>query len=429
MKKRLLSIFCALVLLASVVPSAAALEGEATQAADTLAALNVVKGNGGGYALNEPATRAQAAVLLVRLAGAEQTAAQTAVSSGFQTAPAWARSAISYISRQGWTSSVTVQAYRPDDTITADAWCALLLRMLGYSDQAGDFSAGGAAVFAQRIGMVSRAYSGPLTRGELFQMMRDALTFPYKDGSATVVERLIQNGVCSQASASALGLLSRELTARQIADRYMSAVFCLELYETQKEVDFEVPSAQASGFFISSDGLAVTNYHSIEGAIYATATLSTGEVYEVEAVLYYDPDIDIAVLRISQTSVDGTVASAFSALEMAGTDDLRAGDTVYTLGNPLGMGLAVSSGIISATDRTVDSYALPCVMNTADISKGSSGGALLNVYGQVIAVTSGAFTYGNNMYLAVPVAPVMEADLTGVGLTLPEVAAAEKKSA
>lgn len=60
-------------------------------------------------------------------------------------------------------------------------------------------------------------------------------------------------------------------------------------------------------------------------------------------------------------------------------------------------------------------------MNTADISQGSSGGALLNVYGQVIAVTSGAYTYGNSMYLAVPVDPVMSADLTSHSWTLKEV--------
>ena len=95
---------------------------------------------------------------------------------------------------------------------------------------------------------------------------------------------------------------------------------------------------------------------------------------------------------------------------------------VYALGNPLGLGLAVSSGIISATARDVERYALPCVMSSADISQGSSGGALLNVYGQVIAVTSGAYLYGNNMYLSVPVDPVLTADLSGEGLTLKQVA-------
>ena len=191
----------------------------------------------------------------------------------------------------------------------------------------------------------------------------------------------------------------------------------------------EMPSGNASGFFISPDGLAVTNYHSIEGGAYAVATLSNGETYEVKDVVYYDPDIDIAVIRVSQTSTDHKTTSAFAWLELAGTDDIRAGDAVYTLSNPLGLGLAVSSGIISSTAREVDRYALPCVMNTADISQGSSGGALLNVYGQVIAVTSGAYTYGNNMYLAVPVDPAMTADLTAEGKTLAEVAKLENASA
>ena len=107
-------------------------------------------------------------------------------------------------------------------------------------------------------------------------------------------------------------------------------------------------------------------------------------------------------------------------LSETGTADLRPGDEVYTLGNPLGLGLAVSSGIVSAVEREVENYGLPMVMNTADISQGSSGGALLNVYGHVVAVTSGAYTYGNNMYLAVPIDPVLDADCSVEGMTLEE---------
>lgn len=428
MKNRLFALLCGLVLLVSAIPAASALEGESARAADTLAALNIVRG---GYALDAPATRAHAAVLLVRLAGAEQEAARQTVTtrSPYYAAPAYARSAIAYAASQGWTTSLSAQSYRPDAPITADAWCAMLLRMLGYSDKAGDFTASGAAVFAQRIGLLSPPFSGELTRGQLFQSIRDALTFSYKDDSATVAERLVARGAASQATVSALGLLDQELTARQVADRHMAAVFCLDEYDTQEEVDEGTPSGNASGFFISSDGLAVTNYHSIEDGIYATATLSTGETFPVESVVWYDPDIDLAVLRVSRTAVSGKSTSAFAYLELAGTADIRSGDTVYTLGNPLGLGLAVSSGIISSPARDVERYALPCVMNTADISRGSSGGALLNVYGRVIAVTSGAYTYGNNMYLAVPVAPVLEADLTAPGLTLEEVVEIESEKA
>ena len=426
MKRKLTSLLCVLVFAISMIPSASALEGEALRAADTLAALNLVDSAGAAvdYNLNNTATRAQAAQLLVRLAGAED-AAQSAGSSGFQDVPAWAEPYVAYAARQGWVSGVSAQNFAPDSAVTANAWCAMVLRMLGYSDADGDFAVSEAAVFAQRIGLTSQSYTGTLTRGDVFQIMRDALTFPYRDGSGTVIERLVETGTCTRATANALGLLDTELTAREIADRYTAAVFCLDLYETQQEIDAGVPAANASGFFISSDGVAVTNYHSIDGGIYALVTLSTGESYPVEEVLYYDPEIDIAVLRVSKTSTAGSTTSTFACLELAGTEDLRPGDTVYALSNPLGLGLAVSSGVVSAVGREVDSYALPCVLNTADISRGSSGGALLNAYGQAVAVTTGAYTYGNSMYLGVPVDPVMSADLTAHSWTLAEVQALE----
>ena len=422
MKAKLLALLCTLVLLIGAVPTAGALTGESTRAADTLATLGLVRGmTADDYALEAPATRAQAAVLLVRLAGGEAAAKADPWFAGFRDLPAWAADSIDYAAHQGWITGVTVLNFKPNDTITANAWCAFLLRMLGYSEKAGDFTIEDAAAFAQRIGLTSTAYDGLLSRGDLFEIARDALVFSYKGSGDTVLSRLIGSGTVTRAAANALGLLDQELTARQISDRHMSAVFRLDCYEKQLEIDAGEPSANASGFFISADGLAVTNYHSIEDAIHATATLSTGEVYPVEEVIWYDVDIDIAVLRVSRTSTARKTTSAFACLELAGTEDIRPGDTVYTLGNPLGLGLAVSSGIVSATARDVDRYALPCVMNTADISQGSSGGALLNVYGQVIAVTSGAYTYGNNMYLAVPVDPVMSADLTVQGKTLAEV--------
>ena len=352
MKKRLFALLCALVLLTTAIPSAGALAGEANRSADILSTLGLVNGTtNAGYDLTAPATRAQAAVLLVRLAGAEEAAAADPWFAGYRDVPAWCKDAVDYATHQGWLTGVTPLDFQPNTAITANAWCASLLRMLGYSDENGDFSVSDAALFAQRIGLISVAYSGTLTRGDMFEIARDALTFSYKDGSGTLIEHLVDSGCTSRSAASALGLLAPELTARQVADRHMAAVFRLDLYKTP-----------------------------------------------------------------------GKTTSAFAFLELAGTHDIRAGDTVYALGNPLGLGLAVSSGIISATARDVERYALPCVMSSADISQGSSGGALLNVYGQVIAVTSGAYLYGNNMYLAVPVDPVLTADLSGEGLTLKQVA-------
>ena len=424
MKKRLAALLCALLLTVSGLPAASALEGEAARAADTLTTLGLLDAT---YDLDAPATRAQAAVLLVDLAGAARAAAADNWIAGFLDLPASIVQEVNYAARQGWINGVTPVAFRPDGALTANAWSAFLLRMLGWSDADGDFTISDAAGFAQRIGLFPIAYTGALTQGDLFEMAADALTFSYQDGSATVIGRLVSQGAVSRSAANALGLLNPALTARQAADRCTAAVFRLDTYETEAYWKDGISTGEASGFFISADGLAVTNYHSIQDTVRAAAVLSTGDVYEVESVIYYDPGIDIAVLRVSQTALKGHDTTAFATLELApsGTGDLRVGDTVYAIGSPLGLGLAVSSGIVSATQREVDRYDLPCVMSTADISEGSSGGALLNVYGQVVAVTSGAYVYGNSMYLAVPIDPVLSADLTGQGQTLAEVQAAE----
>ena len=121
---------------------------------------------------------------------------------------------------------------------------------------------------------------------------------------------------CSRYAANALGLLSKELTARQLADRHMSAVFCMDLYHNEEAVSEKTPSSNASGFFISSDGLAVTNYHSIEGSIYATATLCTGDVYEIERVIYFDKEIDIAVVRVLREMFGNSALTLETALRM-----------------------------------------------------------------------------------------------------------------
>lgn len=426
MKKRVLAFLCALLLLTGAVPFAAAQEGETLRAADALHTLGLINGTGAsGYALESPATRAQAAVLLVRLAGAQQDATADNWFSGYRDVPAWASRAVHYAVHQGWIDSPASAGldFHPDTAITADEWFTFLLRMLGYDDAAGDFSPDSAALFAQHIGLTPQASTGSLSRGQLFVLLESALSFSYKDGSATVISHLIDRGIVSRAAANALGFLSPVLTARQVAERYTAAAFHLDVYTRQIELDIDMPMVNASGFFISADGLAVTNYHTIEDSVHAVATLSTGEVYPVQRVLYYDPDADIAVIQISKTSRSGHVTSAFAHLDIApsGTRDVRPGDPVYTLSDPLGMGLAVTSGIISATDRTVERYTVPCLMNTADISQGSSGGALLNAMGQVIGVTSGAYTYGNSMYLAVPIDPVLSADLTGEGWTIREI--------
>lgn len=400
MKKRFFSLLCALILLFGMVPSAAALEGESQRAADALASLKVVQGYNGEYHFDQAITRSEAAVLLLRFSGSDVTNSDTAANA---------------VKSHGWMPLTVPQ----DGEVSAGEFCAALLRLLGYKD-VGSADGDGAA-FARRIGLTTQDYEGALTRGEVFQILRDALPFSYQ-GGGTAAQRLVDSGLCPQSAVNALGLQTRELTARQVADRHMAAVFQLDTYYTEKAYQNDRSSNGGSGFFISPDGLAVTNYHTIDQALHATVTLVTGEVFEVERVLFYDPDADLALLRISRTSKDGkTEVPFFACLELAEDPDPRQGDLVYTLGVPLGITLTVSDGIVSAVNQTVDGFSFPCVINTASISHGSSGGVLLNIYGHVVGVTTGAYTSGNNMYISVPLTPILEADWTVEGITLAEV--------
>ena len=414
---------CALLLTTSALPSASALVGESIRSADTLATLGIVRGvSSSDYALNDLATRAQAAVLLVRLAGCEQKAAADPWYAGFRDLPAWAADSIDYAVHQEWITRGAQLDFFPSAPATAADVCTALLRLLGYSDPQ-DFDPAQANVFAHRIGLISQPAEGPLHRADLFAILRDALVFPAKDSGKTPAEQLVANGTVPRATASALGLLDAPLTARQIADRHSAASVLLNCYGTQEEIDKKEPSSSASAFLVSPDGLALTNFHSIEGAIYAEGQLVTGEAYPVERVIWYDADMDLAIIRLSKRSTALKRTSSFASLEVVGTTDLRVGDQVYAMGNPLGLGLSVTEGIVSAVGHHVERYALPCIVSTADISRGSSGGALLNAYGQVVSITSGAYSYGNSMYLSVPADPFFDADLSAEGITLSELKA------
>ena len=417
MKKKLVSLLLTLILLLSLIPSASAASGDRQRHADALATLGIVQVNDSDYRLTTPASRAHVAVLLSRLS--DQQPAY--IAGKFTDVPAWCKTEVEFAAAQGWINGTSSTAFSPNLTISANAWCAMLLRMLGYQDGKGDFTISEAASFAYHIGLTSQKYSGLLTRGDVFDILYDALTFSYKDSSERVIDRLISSGKTSMAAANALGLLSKDLTARQVADRFSSAVVCLDRYTPEDDVDAKAPSGNASAFFVSPDGLAITNYHSIEGGVVVHGKTINGDVFPVERVIYYDAGIDCALVKFSKTALSGKTVSAFSYLDVVGTEEMCAGDPVYTLSNPLGLGLAISTGIISATARDVERYTLPCIMSTADISQGSSGGALMNTRGQVIGITSGAFVYGNSMYLAVPADPVMKADWTAKGYTLEEV--------
>lgn len=182
-----------------------------------------------------------------------------------------------------------------------------------------------------------------------------------------------------------------ELTAAQIYAQCTPSVFYIEVYD-----EAGTALATGSGFFISADGVAVTNFHVIEQASAAKITTSDGEVYDVLGLYDYDEECDIALLQI-----DG---SGFSCLPIAETAP-AGGDTVYTLGAPLGLASTIANGIVSNPSRVYDGVTY--IQTTASISSGSSGGALINAYGEVVGITTASLVttsgISQNMNLAIPI--------------------------
>ena len=405
MKKRILALFCAILLLFPLLPSANALEGESQRAAESLVELGLVlREPDRDYQLEAKATRMDAAQLLISLSGSREKA-KAAKSQHFKDVSPSDVDAANFVVSEGWMTPSSSTQFSPNWSLKAQEWCGALLRMLGFGEE--DFAIEDAPLFAQHIGLISQPLEGLMTRGQLFESAQTALVFPGKDG-ISLLDSLLAKGVVSGDSATAKKLSDPSLSLREVADRHLAAVFQIDGSSTKTLEELHATDTSASGFFIRADGIALTNCHSIEKDISATVTLSTGEVYPIDSVLWFDRDMDLALIRVSRTSTEGKTCSAFAALELVGSKDIRIGDTVYALGSPLGLGLAGTMGHIGSTHHEVPGYALPCIVNSANISPGSSGGALLNEYGHVIALTTGAYTQGNNMYLALPVDPIMK---------------------
>ena len=139
-----------------------------------------------------------------------------------------------------------------------------------------------------------------------------------------------------------------------------------------------------SGVIFSEDGYIVTNTHIISGNKLIKVKLHTGE--EIDANLIgADENADIAVLKINSDSL-------LKPINVSNSDDLKIGDKVLAIGNPYGIGISVSSGIISATGRDYGNPYLELIQTDAAINPGNSGGALINENGNLIGINTKIFS-------------------------------------
>ena len=138
-----------------------------------------------------------------------------------------------------------------------------------------------------------------------------------------------------------------------------------------------------SGVIFSNDGYIVTNLH-ILSSQNISVKLDNGKKY-MASIIGIDKNTDIAVLKISSNE-------ELKPINFANSDSLKIGDRVLAIGNPYGIGISVSNGIISATGRDYGNPYLQLIQTDAAINPGNSGGALINENGNLIGINSKIFS-------------------------------------
>ena len=138
-----------------------------------------------------------------------------------------------------------------------------------------------------------------------------------------------------------------------------------------------VSSSEGSGVVIDADGIVLTNAHVVDGAIRIEATFSDDTTYTA-TVVGLAPELDLAVLRLDKDTVS-------TAVSIGSSQSLLLGESVIALGNPFGLGHTVTTGVISAIKRPVQTERRiyqDFIQTDASINPGNSGGPLVNIYGE-----------------------------------------------
>ncbi len=203
-------------------------------------------------------------------------------------------------------------------------------------------------------------------------------------------------------------------TARATEDLYSTARLPVASVKQLTErfgegvVLVSVPSALGSGFFISRQGHLITNFHVIEGEtrIAVTVFRKVGsefrrDKFEDVEIVATNPVLDVALLKVKLPEGYEPVITY-----LAERDDVRDGDAVFAIGNPMGLERSVSEGIVSKRNRAEEG--ITYVQTTAQINPGNSGGPLFNARGEVIGVNTWKIAFGEGLGFAIPIRYVID---------------------
>ena len=249
----------------------------------------------------------------------------------------------------------------------------------------------------------------------------------FEGGSYLTSKALNGNGSSTTSTSSNKVVSSAQLTTANssvtsdistIVENAMPSIVSITNMSVQKVQSFfggyqEVPSESAgSGIIVGqndSELLIVTNNHVVENSETLTVTFCNEESIEA-AVKGTDSTRDLAVVAVPLDSIPDDTMSQIKTAVIGNSDSLKVGEPAIAIGNALGYGQSVTTGIISAKERSIEGYDGSYIQTDAAINPGNSGGALLNINGEVIGINSAKISDSTveGMGFAIPISDVSD---------------------
>lgn len=264
----------------------------------------------------------------------------------------------------------------------------------------------GEAVRAERVVLVS----GGVVEGKILKETADTVFVDLGHDVVQIPRDRISDVITAEEEAAAAGALNE----RQTEDLYRTANLppapLEELAAKLGEgvVMVKSPSGLGSGFIIHADGYVITNFHVIENETQITINIfrKVGGAFKNEKIedvriIAVNPFLDLALLKFEPPK-DLQV----TVVHLAEDRPVSEGDTVFAIGNPLGLERTLSRGIVSKKNRAEGGLAY--IQTTTEINPGNSGGPLFNDRGEVIGVTNMGYLFAEGLNFAIPVRYVID---------------------
>lgn len=269
MKHFLRTALAGVVLVGTLAVSAAA--ADFTGCADQLQALGLFRGSEQGYELDRAPTRAEAAVMLVRLLGEEQDALALEYDAPFTDLDSWQQPYVQYLYDNGLTTGVSETAFAPEEPCSAQMYAAFVLRALGYTEAGVDFTYDSVLDFAGQAGLYDPAAidTADFLRDDVAAASYTVLSLPVKGSGQTLLDRLVEDGAVDAQAAAPVQALFDAYTQYRAGTAGMDGV---SQYTVRNGLAVTLSGGEADGMRLQTEGSTAVDRE--QGTALAEGTLT-----------------------------------------------------------------------------------------------------------------------------------------------------------